>query len=265
MKQDFYDVLKWINEYYNSPAFEELLRRHNNVKRFSLKTAPSKQGNLDSFAQIGGMLGQLVAGNKPKDYMFEKSPNLAIDGSGFKTAPMIGGMYDPNTQVITLGTQKDGSAYSWKDIIAHEMGHAIENSLKPVVVGSNVKPSNIQGYSETYPIFRNNKLFEREYLLSPYEKVRRTMIKHPNEMMSHDARPAESYADLIQLRHELSNLGIYDSRKEIGTFDANHLKQYKKSAKQLNRLFKYFDDSDIINMLNTVAKNTDTNRYTYYG
>lgn len=85
----------------------------------------------------------------------------------------------------------------------------------------------------------------------------------PNKTVnSHDKSAQESYADLIAFRKYLKDNKIYDSGSTID-FDNRHLKKVKEKAKQNDdflRLLHNFTDSEIINIMNTVAYNNSNKK-----
>ena len=114
------------------------------------------------------------------------------------------------------------------------------------------------GYPDMYNIFQKNKLFQKLYK-DGNDEFKQTMLLIPSSKhIDHDARPEESYSDLMELRYLLNENGIYDSRsKEV--FQKSHLDKIKSLYPEW-RFFQNFDDDDIIEMMNTVAFNGDNNQ-----
>lgn len=113
-------------------------------------------------------------------------------------------------------------------------------------------------YPFSYPIFRKNKQYQK--FRQKYANYDNTVAYHYHEgnkkLNGHDASPSESYADLIKLRYDLNESGIFDSRT-INTFTKEHLLKFKQSKyyNENKRLFNNFTDDQIIQMMNEVAQN----------
>lgn len=173
--------------------------------------------------------------------------------------------YHPKTKTISIGNGNNLKhiGYDKKSAIAHELGHAIEHSLR-FVSKSSVGDIYNERYSTLYPIFRRNKQYQ--FLLNKLvdPKLQKLFNTNPSRYYrySHDAQPSESYADLMALRYMLYNNGIYDSRKADNPFTKEHLNKMKEINPEF-RLFQNFDDNDIIKMMNTVAYNTNYDNQNY--
>lgn len=141
---------------------------------------------------------------------------------------------------------------SYNEVFAHEIAHAIEHAIK--IVSENPEYGNDERYANIYSIFRKNKQFQeyfKERGLDP------ETINIQKWDLPHDARPSESYADLMVLRYLLNYLNIFDSRKAGNVATQEHLDQYKKimndNGLKISRIFNNFGDEDILQMLNEVA------------
>lgn len=78
----------------------------------------------------------------------------------------------------------------------------------------------------------------------------------------HDLSPAENKADIDALRFLLRKDKIYNTGTE--TFTPELLKTAKEKYKEnfnANRLFRYFDDADIIYLMNNIAKNENQRKF----
>ena len=75
------------------------------------------------------------------------------------------------------------------------------------------------------------------------------------EAYHHDASSSETRADLVQLRYEMQRDGIFNSTGEkFKEFKKKHLKKVKGKEGIGQRLFKYFSDEDIIELMNNIAQ-----------
>jgi len=156
-------------------------------------------------------------------------------------------MYKYGNGDFYIGTSKTpGKAFSnWKDVLTHEAGHYLEESLNnPTLIYKDSYPINspLNFYSEIYPVFRKSNSYKNvlnfisddkndvsEYNRKP---VTKSWSFNYNYNLGtddlHDASPSESYADLFLLRKKLLDSGIYDSRKANNLFKQKHLDKFKK-------------------------------------
>lgn len=163
-----------------------------------------------------------------------------------------------------------------EEYLPHEFGHSIESSIVPYIeydfIGDRkldeiftTKRGSLNGnpYTYSYPIFQKSKSYQAMKKAYPdFEKDRSYyyVSTEDGQYNGHDAAPSESYADLFQLRYDLNELGIFDSRT-TNIFTQDHLNKFKKSKyyKRNRRIFDNFSDSDIITMMNVVAYNNQQN------
>ena len=156
--------------------------------------------------------------------------------------------------------------------IAHELGHNLDFIIDVDPKWNKPYHSQIL-YSSTYPIFRKSRAINRFHAKLPpgpytIKTSENLYASHPGW---HDAFPSESYGDLMDLRYSLYKSGIYDSTKKDNPFTQQHLNDFRKKYNgkyrfATGRLFDYFSDQDIIEMMNTVAQNnvpTDDNQPLY--
>lgn len=210
----------FVQSYYNSEGFKERLNKHG-WKHYPKYSAPQ----LVNEAQYGYYF-------QPKDYRKNSS------------------LY-PNQNIINYGWYNDKKSDGFvnrESLFAHELAHYIDYLLST--------NKEIRNYTESYPIFRRNKMLQ-VLLNDKYHKDEWDVAKnHPNSLSDerHDFKPEESYADLISLRDQLYRAGIYDSRKANNPFTKKHLESFKELNPNF-RLFNYFSDNDIIIMMNEVADN----------
>jgi hypothetical protein len=101
--------------------------------------------------------------------------------------------------------------------------------------------------------------------LQEYEQEQLVSRQKPGAAQNeHDSDPQENRADLFELRYFLDKEGVYDSSKEE-PFTMDHLKKYKSKLNkdQLNRIFRHYNDEDIIWLMNNIAKNEKANTGEY--
>ena len=228
--------LRFVRSYYNSPGFKE--RFHNNVLR------EFKESEIDEYPEFTTK----ILYKRP--LRFKK---IVHDTES---------SYDEDDHIVRLSkpdkfTQLDGYNNEY-DILAHELGHAVENSID--LYGQDKYSKVPYGrYAYVPYIFRNNKYY-KSILNNLDSQNSLTFLLHPMYLYEqyHDAQPTESYADLMALRYMLNRYNIYDSRKANNPFTQKHLDKIKKINPKF-RLFDTFNDKDIIEMMNTVADNTDYN------
>lgn len=228
-------VLNYIQRYINSKSFADKYQSHfNRSLRFPI--------DID---------------NVNVNYISDSSQDaMNLDRNGYYKSP----------NEIKIGTNWAGNEYG--RVIAHEVGHAIDDHI--AYPNDNAMVGDDATYSDTYKIFHKNKQIERDLkalkeayreqpnmFITPMDEALKYSKRFPNSL-SHDAQPRESYGDLMEFRWELYNNGIYDSTLNTPA-KMEHIKKYKDSVKYKNRLFKYYSDEDILNMLNTVAQNTTNN------
>lgn len=146
-------------------------------------------------------------------------------------------------------------------IAAHEAAHGKNNSIKLYLNSNGWKERVNQQYANIYSIFRNNKEYQKLSKFLGNDSIYLDENPQSFEFDNHDAMPDESYGDLVGLRFELNELGIFDSRVKGSVATIDHIKKYKeimaKEGIELNRLFKNFSDEDIVWMLNYVAQNKE--------
>lgn len=235
-KHQYGNVINFVRSYYNSPGFNQ--RFHNNIGK----------------GYVGSQYDIEPAFPKKRVYKFPLKFNGFTRGKEYQ--------YLPKTKTVSIGKNDlEYIGYDKKSAIAHELGHAMEHSLRFVSKSSAGDIYNGR-YSTLYPVFRRNKQYQfflNELVDPELQKWFNTNPSHYYRY-SHDAQPSESYADLIALRYMLYNNGIYDSRKANNPFTKEHLNKIKETNPEF-RLFQNFDDKDIIEMMNTVAYNQNNADY----
>lgn len=146
----------------------------------------------------------------------------------------IGSNSEYNNKKITL-TKQDYNSPNSNTILAHELSHGL---------GADSEPGNFYlglNANETSKINDANK----------YKKDTRISLD-----TIHNSLPTEMKADIDALRYNLFKDKIYNTGTE--TFNQNILNKAKikyKGNGDLDRLFKGLNDSDLINIMNSVADN----------
>lgn len=148
---------------------------------------------------------------------------------------------------ISIGSDKLFNLFpgNWNQVGAHEATHAVDEAIKANVDQLMESGNN---WSESFPIFEQANKINRLGLMDNPD-----LTEEQYSQYYHDRQPVESYADLGAFREALYRLGIYDSR-DIVPFTREHLETFKKIG-EYSRLFDYFDDDDIIWMMNNIAMN----------
>ena len=163
-------------------------------------------------------------------------PNMNLrDSFNSGTTARIGFIGDSGSTYLTPipGT---GISNTVDDVTVHELGHQNPNYWR---LKSN--PSGIAAPQQSVEILDS---FKR---------------RPANE---HDAQTNESYSDLLQLRYQLQNLGIFDSTDPNAVFDRGMLKQYKDATYGGNSRYLYLHgDDNTVKAINEVAQNDMQNRF----
>lgn len=216
--------INYILDYYNSPGFNW---RMNNARYLSPEdfTLVNFQG-LENKPPIDIVVDYETDKNEPDAY--------------YK-----GSIDDEHS--ISIGSDALFNIYpgNWSQVGAHEMTHGVDEAIK-----ANIKELEDSGYnwSEVFPIFEAKNKINKLGLLNASNLTEDQYNKY-----QHDRQPVEAYADLGAFREALYRLGIYDSR-DITPFTKEHLEAFKKTG-EYSRLLEYFDDEDVIWMMNNIAMN----------
>ena len=258
----FNKAYNFVSAYMNSPGFKRRFKEHvNHPELFTYN------GNV--FPDLYQYMA-VSSHKKPRLEQYNED-NAAYDLSNNTV------YYDPDYNGA------DHGAVNMESVMAHELGHWLDDGINygermrkyRVVtnpdgtseyrqVGLGKLYSYGKKWSESYPIFRRNKAYQRaRSAMSP--ETQESFDKHPMlyYKLYHDEQPGESYADLIELRSQLYRSGIYNSLKDQ-KFEQKHLDRFKKINPN-SRLLQYFNDDDIIEMMNTVADNgSQKQENTYY-
>lgn len=246
-----YNAYDFVKSYYQSQAFNQRLGRiYNSYDEY--RTKP--------YAIRGKYANNIMVSKMP--LQFEK---LIRNRDIYDNAVYIPRADQKNKKysgVIEMGYLPNGD---YDSVMAHELGHAVDASLRPKVKNDDSGQgyeylNNDIKYSDLFPVFRKSKSY-KETLNKDFEN-KDFFEFYPSKIGPdeiHDARPSESYADLMRLRYELYKNGIFDSR-QMGKFaNKKHLEKLKSTNNYDRRIFDNFSDDDIVYMLNNVASTRKIN------
>lgn len=150
----------------------------------------------------------------------------------------VGTNEDTGNEFISYNVTDPGDWPGFDQIAAHEWGHVgIDSGANPL------KPK------------------EREEFINRINKEQAGVTGNPDDLV-HDMEPQENRADLLQLRQQLQEAGVFDSTKRK-RFTKKDLDKYRKLMESSernwdnmwNRMFRLYDDDSIIYFMNNVAKN----------
>ena len=145
---------------------------------------------------------------------------------------------DTGNEFISYNVTDPGDWPGFDQIAAHEWGHVgVDSGANPL------KPK------------------EREEFINRINKEQAGVTGVESDLQ-HDMEPQENRADLVQLRQQLQEAGVFDStkRKKFTKKDLNKYREIMKSSERnwdnmWNRMFRLYDDDSIIHFMNNVAKN----------
>lgn len=146
-----------------------------------------------------------------------------------------------NQRTITIGGEvSPGLSHSRSGTLSHELGH--------LMYPSGDDNWGLTGVNATYS--KAKKIYGNTYDDDEYDAV----ISHDNDMI-------EKIPFVYETREDMRKLGIWDytSGEDI---TPEQYKQYKDTHPQ-NRLGNYTDDTNAVNLLNTIAYNP-VEQYSYF-
>jgi hypothetical protein len=160
-----------------------------------------------------------------------------------------------NEQVGDLKTSRD-------DVLAHELSH-VNNSSINVRLDSDYKPvespsnTSLNETEEKYIGEKNKKVgFGLTSVAEDNSKKYNKTMSHILSEVDHDYSPYENKSDLDAFRYMLKKEGLYDAGEQDFTPEllkkAKNNKNIKKSF-NTQRLFKYFSDDDVVDLMNKIA------------
>ncbi len=150
----------------------------------------------------------------------------------------VGADEDTGKEFISYNVTDPGDWPGFDQIAAHEWGHVgVDSGANPL------KPK------------------EREEFINRINKEQAGVTGVESDLQ-HDMEPQENRADLVQLKQQLQEAGVFDStkRKKFTKKDLKKYKEIMQSSKRnwdnmWNRMFRLYDDDSIIYFMNNVAKN----------
>lgn len=235
-KNIYNDTYNWVQDYYQSDGFKERFKNHNEKLTKKGKTTYTM----------------------PKSFT---KPKLTINQGKRYT-------YNGATDTINIDPIQKLSEeirLPLPFILGHEIGHDVlvsinrANAPKGKVTISTKRP---QSYAFSYPILRNKdykKVVETKDIPVPFrsmpsDEVKVNIARSKKEPWAHYAALDEPYSDLLGLRILMDKEGIFDSKKAGNIFTQEHLDAFKKIYPK-HRMYNYYTDAQIIEMMNTVAHN----------
>lgn len=237
-------ALDFVNSYYKSPGF---LRR---IKTSIPKQFREQANNYDNFPF--------------STYTATLSP-LQLNSISYTKDPQWkdNGAYDWNSHDIKIGEQRKD--YNYDTTIAHELGHAVDNSINMFWTneGENGKHKLPYSYSNYIPLLKQNYLYKSQLnYLQKHQPDKVDAWKSSPQMwrydLFHDYMPGEQYGDLMSLRYYLNKLGIFDSRKKDAVFTKDMLEKLPDRENRpfnVNRMLDRFNQDDLVKIINEVANN----------
>lgn len=245
-------AITWFNDYINSGQYNELLRRTEEISG-----PPNDYSGIRPTEENPTGTSPGLATQNTKEFM--KNPliyspdgrteiydlhNHGDVGSYYKrfgeyAKPGPDGTTNPR---ILLGNDKlkmetFGKGMGHDAVLAHELGHTDKNQMT------------IDDDVNDYITLKNTLVTEEGKTGSPMQAMGNPEAYH------HDASSSETRADLVQLRYEMQRDGIFNSTGEkFKEFKKKHLKKVKGKEGIGQRLFKYFSDEDIIELMNNIAQ-----------
>tara|TARA_R100000700_G_scaffold24714_1_gene31555 strand:- start:1770 stop:3371 length:1602 start_codon:yes stop_codon:yes gene_type:complete len=225
---DYSGVTDWYSNYLSSGHYNHLLDKTKNIA--------GKPNSLH--ADYGGLGYQVGAQPMYADQLsknFMSNPNIVFNstiasdvGSHFNKKENILYMDDAETELSYI-PKKFGTNLTHDSILAHELGHVDHNQM--------TLDENVSDYITSKNIMLNNDMISYSH---------------------HDAKPQETRADLIQLRYELERDGLFQSTgDEFTPFTLEDLQKAKGTEGIGQRLFNYFSDDDIVELMNNVAQQSN--------
>tara|TARA_R100001224_G_scaffold104133_1_gene77184 strand:- start:2662 stop:9156 length:6495 start_codon:yes stop_codon:yes gene_type:complete len=155
---------------------------------------------------------------------------------------------DPQNEIIgPFSTEQQ------EGIMAHELGHTEGRFF----TGSPELAAEINKRNKAYQRVWNNLSEEDKKRMTenPVEIDYWLKDNYNSSSDFHDAATHEVRSDLIRFRYLADKAGIYDSSGDYKKFNESDLKKMKEQFGN-NRLFRHFEDEDIIWLMDNVAQQT---------
>jgi hypothetical protein len=155
-----------------------------------------------------------------------------------------------NPQAISLGSNR-------QEVLSHEMSHALNSNWK--IPGSALSPA-----EQNFILDRNKRVSgaSKAELLNHAKQSGKQLYDLMGEEL-HDQNPAESKSDIDALRFLLNKRGLYNAGKQDMTPEI--LLKAKKDpvigrSFIMKRLNENFDDKGLLEIMNKVATNNNSNQ-----
>ena len=148
------------------------------------------------------------------------------------------------------GTETDADK---EEVMAHELGHTDTGFYTPTFVGMEINKRNKAFQALWDKVSEEQKRYFAE---NPHHIQDWLNDNYGTEPGFHDAHPAEARADLIRFRYIAERAGVYKSTGDFVEFTEEDLKNMKQADPD-NRLYKNFEDKDIIWLMNNIAMNKE--------
>jgi hypothetical protein len=166
----------------------------------------------------------------------------------------IGNVYNPGQNTINLDSEEQ-KKYNLNPLSTkvHEYSHAAGSLGNYLTFPEEVKNTTLNR-KEINLIDRGNRFWNLDL-----DDRKKYSIDKAMEI-DHDRRASEVKADMDVLRYNLKKDKMYDTGTQ--NFNQEYLNKSKnkyKNNKVINRLFDRYNDKDLINLMNTVAKTDDDN------
>jgi hypothetical protein len=216
-------VLDWTNQYVNSPKYKERLTPFYKYPDYIQK-------------QRSGLTGSLTVRNNPGT------------GSGY---------YSNGNEVALSPLEAQATGASTDEILAHEAAHSVNSNDR--VKGAQLSPQ------ETDFILKRNKNISTQDI-NRFAQLSKDTGKPIQDVLKdnlHDVNPSENHSDINALRYLMNKRGLYDASKQ--DLDPATLKKAAQDP-AINRSFIWkrlkdsFDDKALIEIMNKVAVNKNSNQ-----
>lgn len=230
--------------------------------------------SIDPFTEFGGQSINQPTTNIPAkqflaDYMSSPIYKQRLANFGITDKPDVQSLL--NTNIISQPGYGSGH---YSPLLSNEMlqnkdgFNANGLNLKPNIPNINIDRNEIKrlkknfGYTEQPDNVLAHELSHQSRDLGTGEQIIINSLNKNKDINQHDDAPNEIKADLDALRFMMYKKGIYDtSKRDMTQDDFNKVSQDPEIKKSLifNRLLKRFKPSDLIQLNNSIAMNTQIN------
>lgn len=260
VKEGYWDAAKFIKENINSPGFKHRLKE--NIKKGYIS-----QKDVDTFnKKFGNNLSKLM--DTPYLEIISNLGNayahLPIDNSerfDYK-------YYMESDDTLKNLSDREPNVVDWSYIMTHEFAHIMDTLLGSDEFEYSQQPNLIpksNSYKQIEKVLNpdvQSLLKAPQYYLEDLQEYLENTRKANDSTdwgeKVHGSSFSETFADLWDLRKRLFDSGIYDS-KSVTPITKEQLQKYKSKVppNQHGRIFKEFNDDNIIWMLNNLAYNNN--------